>query len=243
MKSYIPKQKNKEFIDERFLSSPGEDLVNKLMFQMNKIKGFKELFGEFKSKEQQKSTDQQRWADYNRQDWSIRQLPAINIFESQSETKQAENGYITGNISIQVFWPANFRRSDLSRVPSAYKGAMLGFFSSDFCKDMLDELYYNQRPEKVYGLNELGKNLTWSPNVEGLVESELVPVTILEVQYRIDLRAWYRALEYMGRTKENPFAVTLDDLVGIDGVFQGIINNNPEPVLAEVEVEIEVTNP
>lgn len=231
-------------IDDLFLTGAGEDLVPKLMLQLSKVKGFTELFGPYKvDASGNKNTDQQRWADYNRMDWSMRQLPAINVFESQVETKQSDNAYLTGNISIQVYWPANFRRSDLARVPMAFRGALLNFFTSQYVDDMLDELYYIQRPAKVYGLNELGKAATWSPNVEGIIESELVPVTILEVPYRIDLRAWYRALEYMGRTKENPFIASLDDLAVTDFLFQGVDELDATPVWVEIESRINLSNP
>jgi len=237
-------QINKKTIDQLFLSTVGEDLVPKLMMQMSKIKGFTDLFGPYKSDDTGlKNSDQQRWADYNRMDWSMRQLPAINVFESQVESKQSDNAYLTGNISIQVYWPASFRRSDLTRIPVAFRGALLAFFTSIYATDMLDELYFIQRPAKVFGLNEIGKSASWSPNVEGVIDSEMVPVTILEVPYRIDLRAWYRALEYMGRTKEIPFAQTLDPLAMTDFLFQGVDNTDATPVWVEIESRILLNNP
>ena len=115
------------------------------------------------------------------------------------------------------------------------------FFASDFVTPMLDELYYVKRPAKVYGLNEFGKVLNWSPNTEGLVESELVPVTILDIKYRIDLRAWYRALEFMGRTKADPFSVSLADLTDILGEYDGIDDAGLTQVV--IPDEIAVSNP
>lgn len=244
MANEIPSAIHKSTLDKLFLSTPGDDLVNKLMYQMAKVPGFVNLFGIYKNTDTTKNTDNQRWADYDRRDWSLRQLPAINIFESQQEEKQAENGYLTGNISIQVYWPPNFRRSDLSRVPSAYRGTLLNFFASMYTSDMLDELYYIQRPEKVYGLNEFGKNVSWAPNTEGLVQDEWVPVTILNIAYRIDLRAWKRALEYMSRTVENPFSKTLDDLAIVSFDFQGVDEKfDSIPAWVEIEADINVTNP
>jgi hypothetical protein len=63
--------------------------------------------------------------------------------------------------------------------------------------------------------------------------------------YRIDLRAWNRALEFMGRTKEEPFDITLEDLkiigglnsVGLDSVYQGTDNDG---VQIEIPDEIKV---
>jgi hypothetical protein len=210
-------------IDGLFLSSPGEDIVPKTLLQLSSIPGFVALFGPYISDSSgNKTSNQQRWADYQRMDWSVRQLPAINVFEASSENKDSDQAFLRGTVQIQVFWPPNMRREDLARVPAAFKGVLENFFSSDYVGNMLDELYYIQRPMKVYGLNEYGKTLTWSPNVEGIVEDELVPVTILDVQYRIDLRSWYRALEFMRRTKGQPFEVTLEPLVEILGEYDGL---------------------
>lgn len=222
-------------IEKALLSGPGSDLIPKMIMQMAKIKGFTGLFGPFKGFDGKGDTEQ-RWADYQRYDWSIRQLPAICAFESQTESKESDNAFLNGTITIQIYWPPNFRRPDARRVEVAFKGAMENFFASKYTQTMLDELYWIERPEKVYGLNQLGKELTWTPNVESIVEDQLVPVTILDVRYRIDLRAWYRALEHMNRTREEPFLETLADLIEIggpdlDSVYQGTDNE-------EIEIEI-----
>lgn len=227
-----------EDLEKAFLSGPGSDLVPKLIAQMSSIKQFKALFGPYDPKKQD-----QRWSDYQRFDWSVRQLPAMNVFESGSENKDSDNAFLRGSIQIQIFWPPNMRRSDLTRVPASFKAIVENFFSSQYCQSMLDELYYIQRPEKVFGLNELGKTLTWSPNVEGLVENEAVPVTILDISYRIDLRSWYRAMEFMGRTKANPFEVTLDDLSVVGGEYDGVPAKDGSDVKVAVPQVITVTNP
>ena len=230
-------QIKQEDIDQNFLTGPGEDLISKLMVQMAKIPGFVKIFGPYKS-QSLKGDNDQRWADYQRMDWSIRHLPAINIFESQTESKESDNAFLNGTLSIQIYWPANFRRADSRRVEVAFKGAMENLFSSTYINKMLDEHFSIQRPEKVHGLNQLGKELTWTPNVESLVEDQLVPVTILDVRYRIDLRAWYRAMEYMNRTKDEPFKETLEDLIligGLDSVYQGLDND-----LIKIEIPDEI---
>lgn len=224
--------------DKNFLSGPGEDLVVKTILQMVKVPGFVRLFGEYNPK-----NEQQRWADYNRFDWSLRQLPAINIFESNNEAKDSDNAWLNGTIAFQVFWPASFRREQIRRIEVAFKGAMENFFNSGFVSKMLDELYYIQRPEKVFGLNEYGKKLNWVPNAEGIVESAQVPVTIINVDYRIDLRAWNRALEFMNRTVENPFLETLCDLVQIGGEYDGVQNSDPAQIDVSVPDQIKVSNP
>lgn len=223
-------------IDKALLTGPGEDLVQKLLMQMAKVKGFTDLFGPYKD-----GSDQQRWANYQRGDWSFRQLPAINIFSSGTEDKESDNAYLNGTVSIQVYWPAKLRRSDLTNVPLAFKGAMENFFSSDYTEKMLDEIYYIQRPEKVAGLNRIGKEMTWTPNTEGFIESEMVPVTIIDVRYRIDLRSWYRALEFQDRSKDEPFSKTLSDLAEIFNTYQGV--DEAEVIHVSVQSNITVANP
>ncbi len=205
-------------LDLKFLSVPGGDLVDKLIAQMQKVPQMVQLFGP--------AGDQGSWANYNRFDWPVRQLPAMNVLEAGVESKSSDNGYLTGTVQIQVYWPSEFRRSDLARVPQFFKGVLENFFSSQYVSTMLDELYYIERPEKVYGLNELGKTLTWSPNVEGINDGDLTPMTIVDVAYRIDLRAWDRALEYMGRTQADPFEATLAPLTNINGELDGVNDEN-----------------
>jgi hypothetical protein len=216
-------------LTKSFLSAPGDDLVDKLIGQLQKIPQMVQLFG---------PAEGGSWANYNRFDWSARQLPAINILEAQSESKSSDHGYLTGTVQIQVYWPSEFRRADLARVPNLFKGILENFFSSKYVSAMLDELYCKVRPEKVFGLNEFGKTLTWSPNVEGITDGDLTPMTILDVQYRIDLRAWERALEYLGRTEDDPFTATLPDLSDLVGRLDGVDDNDGKNVIVTVPLEV-----
>lgn len=233
-------------LDDAFLTGPGEELIVNTFRQMALAQGqpdpktgkptfpFQIIFGPYTP-----GTDKQRWADYQRFDWSIRQLPAINAFESDSQDQTSDQGFINGSVTFQVFWPPNQRRSDLARVQKAFDGVMNMFFSSQYVTDMLDELYFHQRPgAKVNGLNEYGKVMTWSPNVEGIVETELCPVTIHNVKYRIDKRAWFRSLEFQNRTKEQPYTAPLSDLTVIGGDYDGVTDLSGN---AQVEVEDEIT--
>ena len=222
---------NQKSLNADFLSSPGDDLVDKTIAQLKKIPAMVKLFGD---------GENGSWANYNRFDWPVRMLPAINILEAGSESKTSDNGYLTGTIQFQVYWPSEFRREDLSRVPTVFKGVIENFFNSKFVGDMLDELATIQRDAKVYGLNEYGKTLTWSPNVEGLNDGEMTPMTIVDVQYRIDLRAWERALEYQDRTVQNPFEKSLADLNGMLGEIDGVDNNTGDPIIVRVPVNINV---
>lgn len=230
-------------IDKIFLSSPGEELVAKLLLQMSTIQNatgaaFTQLFGPYKQGNQQ-----QRWADYARYDWSVRQLPAINVYEAEVEDKSSSNAWLNGTLNIMVVWQPNQRRSDLARIQAAFKGVLQNFFESQSVIDMLDEIYFVQRPGKVNGLNELGKVMTWSPNIEGIVEDQLVPITLVGVKYRIDLRSWYRALEFQNRTKLEPYGESLSDLTEINGEYQGVIDDAGQDVIVTIPDEIAVNSP
>lgn len=231
-----------------FLTGPGEAIVASTLLQMSSIQNqfgaaFTQLFGAFTPPVPGKDqTANQRWANYCRFDWSIRQLPAINIYEAETEDKTSSNAWLNGTINFMIFWPPNMRRSDWARVPMAFKGALQNFFESKYVRNMLDELYWIQRPEKVPGLNEYGKVMTWSPNVEGIVEQESVPVTLINVKYRLDLRAWYRALEFQARTKDDPFLTPLSPLTEIGGDYQGL-RDDEETVEVDIPDQIAVSSP
>lgn len=231
---------NQTSLDASFLTGPGEDLVAKTLLQLSSVPQFVKLFGPYKSDASgNKNSDQQRWADYQRMDWSLRQLPAINVFEAQDLNRDSDQAFLRGTVQIQAYWPANMRRGDLARVPATFSAILENFFSSDYVAKMLDPHFTIERPMKVFGLNEYGKTLNWSPNVEGLVETELVPVTILNVQYRIDLRAWYRQIDFTTRTKANPFVANqIGQLTEIDLSYNGIdpnpdVTNNPQIVIED----------
>lgn len=230
-------------LENIFLTGPGERIVANTLLQMAAIPNdtsnpFIELFGPFTP-----GSQQQRWSDYSRFDWSIRQLPVINVYESESQDKTSSNAWVNGSIAIMVLWAPNQRRSDLARVQMAFNGALQNFYESRHVRDMLDELYWIERPAKVPGLNEYGKIMTWMPNIEGLVEDQMVPVTLINVKYRLDLRAWYRALVYEGRTKAEPYVNTLPNLVQIGGGYAGVINDDGTGVEVILNDEINVASP
>jgi hypothetical protein len=91
-------------IENIYLTGPGEMLVANTLMQMANIQNatgaaFTQLFGPYVP-----GSNQQRWADYSRFDWNIRQLPVINVFESETQDKTAPNAWINGSISILVLW-------------------------------------------------------------------------------------------------------------------------------------------
>jgi len=223
--SLYGQQIRQEDVSKDFLTGPGEVLVPALIAAMAKVMPFSDLFGPFTTVKDPNS----RWASYPRFDWSLRQLPVINVYEKEPEEKTSSNAWLNGSIGMQVFWPASFRRSDLSRIPRTFSAGLLNFLESDAAFALFAAV-----PE----LNELGKMVTWTPNVEGLVESELVPVTLCDVKYRVDLRAWYRFLETDSRTKQNPFVRDLADLQVVGGEFDGVTDPAGQDTQAIVTEEI-----
>ena len=82
------------------------------------------------------------------------------------------------------------------------------------------------------GLNELGKTFTVDKSLAFQPESsqEIVPMTRLTINFRIDLREWDAFLESDNRTKDDPFERTLADLEYISTLIQGIEGITPPPV-------------
>lgn len=220
-------------MDSIFPIGPSEVLVKKFMEALQREPRFIKLFGAFKGI----AEDNQRWADYQRFDWSHRHLPAINIYESETDEKTSDQAWLLGTIKLMVLWPAAMRRSALTRVQKKFQAALLEWLSSDLCYSLLDPMPGFNEATKCPGLNEFGKSTLDTKNVEGIVDSELVPVTMIDIKFRLDFRKWFMWLEQEYRTKELPFDVTLADFVGLrslpaDGPngIAGVVNANTEDV-------------
>lgn len=246
MSGAFGQQINRDDFDKLFLEGPSQYLVPRLLAQLAKVPQMVKVFGPYKGTSKEPDTANQRWASYQRFDWSLRQLPAISIYESDVETKQAENGYMPGSVRLMVCWPASFRRPDLARIPKAFHSAMVNFFGSDLAFQLLDSQANvdgsGVRLESVVpGLNEIGKEISDTKNVEGIVESEPVPVTMIDIKFRIDLRQWYRFLESDNRTKEMPFERTLADLEEVFGEYDGLPGTDTGDVQAIVEQDVIIT--
>lgn len=234
---------NQDVLDSLFLPTPGEVIVRNTLLQMSLIPGdnnifpFIQLFGPY-----QPSNNQQRWSDYSRYDWSIRQLPVVNVYEGETEEQTSRNAWLNGTIVMMALWPPNQRRSDLARVQMTFKGIVQNFFESEYLQEMLDELYWIQRPAKVPGLNEYGKQISWTPNVEGFVEDQQVPVSMINIRYRLDLRAWYRWLHFTDRTIASPFEETLSPLTLVGGFYEGVVDTSGDSQV-QIPDEIPVSSP
>lgn len=200
--------------------SPGQTLVKRNLEALAAIPAFQNLFGKLSAKGFDDPL--QRYACYERFDWSLRQLPALCLYESDVETKGSDSSFLDGAMRMLVIWPASFRRADLQQIPVAFKGAIQNFYASNYTKVLLDPAPGVNTATKVPGLNKLGSELTWSPQSETNIESTAVPVTVLDVKYRIDLRRWYQFLEEQGYSRGDPFNKTVFPWARFAGEYDGV---------------------
>ncbi len=210
-------QARTEDLEKRSTPTPCKLLVKRLMEEMGKIEFFQKTFGPMREWDRA----DQRWACYERGDWSMRQMPAIMVFDYGGESQTSLNGWLTGTIRIVALWPAQLRRHDWAEVPKIFKGMVQHFFHSKYCGALLDRIPGENLETKVGGLNELGKEISWIPNMAGMVAEERVPATILDIKYRIDLRRFYDYLEDLGYSQEEPFKQTVFPLEYVGATLQG----------------------
>lgn len=189
-----------------FLDGPGEFLASTVSDLVKKESHFCKIFGS--------SID-----DYERQDYSMRELPALRFYV-MNYTKETESHYINGEVHCDVILPAEIRRSEGEKFPSQIANALLQQFRRPS--------FFAQVQAGVPGLNELGKvfsvDKSMSFQTEGM--SDECPVVHITLNFRLDLKIWDDYLEKEGRTKDEPFDVTLANLAEIASVIQGIKIND-----------------
>lgn len=228
---------SEKLMQEEFLEGPGQYMVRRLIKQMAKEKGFIALFGEYKGPE----SDSQRWAEYQRFDWSVRQLPAISVYEDQSETKTADSGWVTGTLKVTVYWPPRLHRRFAARLPNTFFAALMLWMRGAEAFKLLDSRANVDRTLIVPGLNQLGFEMTDIKQVEGIVETEAVPVSLIDVRFRLDLRAWDRWMTQEDcRDVPTPFVRDLETMETLTNVIQGVIDDDGDPVKAEVQQNVTI---
>lgn len=143
---------------------------------------------------------------YERIDYSFRQLPALRVY-NQHYRKMQESHYIEGELVLDILLPASLRRDELQGFQDVLSSAMMQQF---------------RRPNKfaelvaqVPGLNELGKVFDVDKTLGLMVGEGACPLLEMKPNFRIDLKRWDDYLESTGRTKEDPFNVTLKNLVTV----------------------------
>lgn len=189
-----------------FIDSPAEYLANHICIELKKISQWNKLFKSFID-------------PYPRDDYAVRNLPALRIYDN-GFFKEAESWFITGEIIADIIFPASIRRVEHQVIPNVVGTALMQQFRSPNLFNSLCDL--------VPGLNELGKTFRLEKDLVYVREegSDMMPLTRIRLNFRIDLREWDSYLESTGRTKEEPFDVTLENLTVIAGIIEGISETN-----------------
>lgn len=193
-----------------FIDSPAEFLVKQIALAIRDVQQFKDIFGQFID-------------PYPRDDYGVRNLPALRIY-NHKVNKAHESWFITGDILMDIILPASLRRSEHQEIPDVISHALLQQFRRPS--------FFNQLCNKVPGLNELGKTFNIDKDLAFRREEEFVPLTQIQLNFRIDLREWDDYLIQTDRTKDSPFDRILGDLERIAGIIQGLKDND------EVNIEI-----
>lgn len=195
-----------------FIDGPGDYLCKLVCEEIIKVPQWKKFF-----------VNLDNVAAYEREDFSFRTLPAMRCF-STSMKKEHESHYVNGDVIIDVIFPASIRRAEFQYLQDVVSSAMLQQFRRPG--------FFKALQGVVPGLNELGKVFEVNKDLEMYLEKTLCPVTRMTLNFRLDLKDWDQYLEREGRTKEDPFEVTLGELEMVASVIQGLNDD------CEVEVEI-----
>lgn len=143
---------------------------------------------------------------YKRSDYAIRNFPALRIY-NESFTKEFDSWFVTGELILDVILPPALRRNLIQDVQDTIASALLQQFRRPTFFDLLCA--------DIPGLNELGKSFSVTKGLQFTYENEYCPVLQMQVNFKIDLRAWDNYLEEEYLTKDEPFAATLTDLKSI----------------------------
>lgn len=206
-----------EALEGLFIDSPGEYLVKRTCEQLMEIRQWRALFGE-------------QIIAYDREDFGIANLPALRIY-SLGYAKQSDSWFVDGNLICDVIFPPKLRREELNQFADSVANALLQQFRRQEWFETMSTL--------VPGLNQLGtvfdvdKSLVFN---WGNVNCPMVEITL---NFRIDLRRWDDHLTETGRTKDEPFEVTLDNLALIATRIRGL--NDAQGTEVEVDMEKQTT--
>lgn len=191
-----------------YATNPAEYLVSVIATDLKTREPWPTLFGSYIDA-------------YERMDYPVRSLPAMRVY-LENWTKNFESWFVDGKIAIDVIWPPAIRRRELTRLPSMIAGALMQQFRSlTFFRDV-----YTVVP----GLNELGKSVDANLSMGFKWKDDVVPLTQVLMNFRIDLRDWDDYLTSDNRTKDQPFDRTLGDLRTIVGTINGVSDEAPTPV-------------
>lgn len=184
-----------------FLTGPAEFLCNEAAAHLKADPLWAKIFGDFID-------------PYKRMDYPQRALPALRIYNNVYE-KEFESWWVEGDLVLDVIFPASIRRKETQQIPDTISAALLQQFRRTS--------FFNDMSAKVPALNELGKKFNVDKSLAfEWAEDQLVPLTQILVNFKIDLRIWDDYLESDNRTKDSPFERTLADLRRIVSEIQAL---------------------
>lgn len=185
-----------------FLDGPAEFITKSIAVALIQEPHFRQIFGD--------SVEL-----YDREDFSMRELPALRVYNF-TYTKEHESHYINGDIKLDVILPPLLRRDQTEEVQGKIAGALLQQFRRPE--------FFAAMQQKIPGLNELGKvfSVNKSLGFQNTSMTDECPCTQITLNFRLDLKQWDQYLEDTGRTKDDPFDVTLEDLRTVASTIQGI---------------------
>jgi hypothetical protein len=205
---------NGKLVVNPFIDGPTDFLSKKVCLEIAKEELWVRLFGE--------NID-----CYPRTDYGVRNLPAMRAYV-KGFNKQFESWFIEGNLTVDLILPAVLRRFETEEVPDVICSAMLQQFRRPE--------FFEALCEEIPGLNEMGKTFSVDKDLAYQWESELVPLTRMTVNFKIDLREWDKYLEQTDRTKGEPFRRTLADLEKLVGTVEAYRVGSSDP---ELDLQIE----
>lgn len=196
-----------------FYSGPAEFLAKNIAEQLTLVPQLAAVFGV-------------NIHSYQRQDYSMRDLPALRIYNTTFQ-KEFDSWFINGDIVLDVILPALTRRDYLQRYQDTLTSAL--------CQQFRRPTFFTTMCGLIPGLNELGKEFNADKTLGFVLGDNQVPMTQIRMNFRLDLRIWDEYLESDDRTKDDPFEKTLGDLETINSLIKGFYNDEYEDIAIESE--------
>jgi len=172
---------------------PDDGLPTAFVEELIKEPVFADIFGD-------------NYADYQRNDWGIRSLPAVRAYNT-SGVSNSQTGYILGTLVVECILPPSIKRNELQRFPNLLRSALLA--------QLRRPSFFAAMLKRVPGLNQLGAEFRWDGGLLfrlGTEATDLAPILRLDIGYRIDKAAFDRFMEEDDREIDTPFEKTLGDL-------------------------------
>ena len=205
--------------EEPFLDGPGDALSASVAAALRTVSPFALIFGT-------------AIEDYPRQDFTLRDLPAIRIY-NDNYAKTAESWFIDGELTLDIVLPMSCRRGELQRFPDKLSAALMQQFRRPS--------FFSKVSASVPGLNYLGKAFTVDKTLAFNIETNEVPAVQCKADWRVDLRAWDDYLERDGRTKDDPFDRTLVSLRGYAISIAGLNDDGSEEIELSAEFKAQIS--